>query len=66
MGAAAGDIDRLPVAGDLDDPESAEDLLGLGKRPIAHERLAIAHPRAPPPHRLGGGAAVIRRSASLW
>src|SRR3989449_5999316 len=46
MGAAAGDLDRLLAAGGLDDPESADDLLALGERPVAHERPAVAHPDA--------------------
>src|SRR5881409_828140 len=58
MGAAAGDLDRLLAAGDLDDPESANDLLALGERPVAHERLAVAHPDA-----RAGGLGDQRRAA---
>src|SRR5438128_8763308 len=58
MGAAAGDLDRLLAAGGLDDPESANDLLALGERPVAHERLAVAHPDA-----RAGGLVDKRRTA---
>ncbi len=65
MRGRSRDLDRFLAARGLDDPESADDLLALGERPVAHERLAVAHPdtrtggvadqrRAPPELPLAG------------
>ena len=60
--AAARDLDRLLAARDVDDPESADDFLGLGEGSVAHERLPAAHAdRARRPKR---GRAAPRAGAS--
>ena len=41
---AGGDLDRLVQVRALDDDESADEVLGLGERPVRDQRLTVADP----------------------